>query len=346
MQPIFVMSSERSGSNLVRRMLGAHPEVAAPPPPHSWRVLQPLLPGYGPLDGEAAWRALLDDALKLTRVPGSHLEWRHRLEPAEVLPRVRRRSLSGILGALYEAYAAREGARFWVCKENNLFDHAFRIVDVYPEARFIYLARDGRDVACSVRKVPTHDQHVYFIAREWRDEQLRCIGVYQDLLDSGRVRLLRYEELIAEPERELRALCAFLGLSFDARMLSFHEDSESRAEAAKTGFWKNLDKPVMSANRAKFLSELTSAELVLFEAVAGDALELLGYPLQTSTPPSEVRRWRRGLYKLVNRWQSKRKKRRLFDEPGRRERAQVLRELHAQRRDGGAPLAAPIRYDG
>lgn len=341
MQPIFVMSSERSGSNLVRRMLGAHPDVAAPPPPHLWRVLQPLLPGYGPLDQEQGWRALLDDALRLTRVPGSHLEWRHRLEPDEVVARLRRHNLSGLLGAMHEAYAVREGKSAWVCKENNLFDHAFRIVDVYPESRFVYLVRDGRDVACSVRKVPTHDQHVWFIAREWRDEQLRCIGVYQDLLDSGRVRLLRYEELIAAPEERLRELCGFLGLSFDPRMLAFHEDPESRAEAAKTGFWKNLDKPVMSANRAKFLTELTTADVALFEAAAGDVLDLLGYPRQMASPP-EVRRWKRSVYKLVNRVQSRAKRRRLFDEQGRRERAEVLRSLHAERQRPRAPFAPPL----
>jgi len=44
MNPIFIMSSERSGSNLLRKMLGMHSELADPPPPHMWRHLTAASP--------------------------------------------------------------------------------------------------------------------------------------------------------------------------------------------------------------------------------------------------------------------------------------------------------------
>ena len=344
MQPIFIMSSERSGSNLVRRMLGAHTDVAAPPPPHLWRVFQPLIGHYGPLDQEANWSALLKDMLTLTQVSGSHLEWKHALEVSEVVPLMRSTSLSGIAGALYEAYARREGASHWACKENNLFDHALRIAAVYPEARFIYLVRDGRDVACSIRKIPTHDQHPFFIAAEWQAEQRKAIEVHEDLLPSGRCRLLRYEELIEAPEQHLRALCDWLELEFQPGMLSFHEDRESREDAAKTEFWKNLDKPVMSSNRAKFQTELTPDQVAIFESVAGRELERLGYPRAAArgAPASGLRRF---VYKLQNKRQKKAKFRRLKDEPGRAERAETMRAIERERRSTEKPpLAPPISY--
>lgn len=345
MKPILIMSSERSGSNLVRRMLAAHPQVAAPPPPHLWRVLQPLLPYYGALDVEANWRKLCDDALAMTQVPSSHLKWKHELTLAEVLPHVRRRNSSGLFGALYDAYAAREQKSVWTCKENNLFDHAFRILDVYPETKVIYLVRDGRDVACSIKKVPTHDQHAYFIAREWRDEQIKCISVWQDTLGGGRARMCRYEELISDPEREVRELCAFLELEFDARMLEFHADPESKSDAQKTGFWKNLDKPVMQDNSAKFLRELSGAEIEVFEAVAADVLEMLGYPLVSRERPAEVRGLRKLVFKVQNSRQKRAKRRALYDEPGRKERDELMRSIHRGRKQTPhAPLAAPITY--
>jgi hypothetical protein len=347
MKPILIMSSERSGSNLVRRMLGAHPDVAAPPPPHLWRVLQPLLPYYGPLGEERGWRLLLDDALAMTKVPASHLKWKYELDVAEVTPWIRRRNLSGLLGALHDAYAAREKKQFWACKENNLFDHAFRILDVYGEAKVIYLVRDGRDVACSIKKVPTHDQHAYFIAKEWREEQLKCISVWQDTQDGGRGRLLRYEELIADPEREVRALCEFLGLSFDPHMLEFHEDRESKEDAQKTGFWKNLDKPVMQDNSAKFLRELQPGEIEVFESVAGDLLELLGYPRMSPARGAQIRGLRKLVFKLQNSRQKRAKRKALYDEPGRKERDEVMRTINGSRkRDPRAPLAPRLSYKG
>lgn len=340
MQPIFIMSSERSGSNLLRRMLGAHPAVAAPPPPHLWRIFAPLLVHYGPLDQEQSWRELLSDMLQMTKVPDSHLAWKHVLSAEDVLPRIRCTNLTGLAGALYESYAACEDARFWTCKENNLFEHALRIVDVYPEARFLYLVRDGRDVACSIKKVPTHDQHEYFIAREWRDEQLACITAYQDLLPSGRCRLVRYEELIEDTESQLRDLCGFLELEYDPAMTAFHEDREAQEEAGKTQYWKNLSKPVMSDNKAKFLRELTPSEIAIFESVAADVLEVLGYPLHAEHTPSigSVRRW---LFHVRNRQQKRAKHKKLFDERGRRERADTMRAINRARKQGDRPPLAP-----
>lgn len=346
------MSSERSGSNLLRRMLAAHSRVAAPPPPHLWRVFQPLAGSYGRLDLEANWRALLSDMLALTQVRESHLQWKHALSPAEVVPRLRTTNVTGIAGALYESYAAREEKGAWVCKENNLFDHALRIVDVYPEARFVYLVRDGRDVACSIRKVPTHDQHPYFIALEWRAEQQKAIEVYQDLLPpragglSGRCRLVRYEELIEDPERELRALCDWLGLAFEAGMLSFHEDPESRADARKTEFWRNLDQPVMRSNRAKFLEELSPADVAVFESVAGAELAQLGYPLQAPRAGSPLRigGLQRFVFSLQNRRAKRAKFKRLMQEPGRAERAETMRAIQHARRER-PPLAPALSYD-
>lgn len=342
MQPILVMSSERSGSNLLRRMLAAHSRAAAPPPPHLWRIFQPLAGSYGRLDLEPNWRALLGDMLALTQVRESHLLWKHALSPEEVVPRMRTTNVTGIAGALYEAYAAREGKSVWVAKENDLFDHALRIVGVYPEARFVYLVRDGRDVACSVRKIPTHDQHPYFIALEWRGEQRKAIEVYQDLLPSGRCRLVRYEELIEAPERELGALCEWLGLPFEAGMLSFHEDPESRADAQKTEFWKNLDQPVMRSNRAKFLEELSPADVAVFESVAGAELVQLGYPLQAPRAP-RIGGLQRFVFGLQNRRGKRAKFKRLMQEPGRAERAETMRAIQHARRER-PPLAPPLSY--
>lgn len=341
------MSSERSGSNLVRRMLAAHSQVAAPPPPHLLRVLAPLLPHYGPLDRGEGFRALLADALSMTRVERSHLEWRHALTADEVEPRVKKRSLAGIVCALYASYAARESKPRWACKENHLWDFAFRMLDVEPEARIVYLVRDGRDVACSIRNVPTHDQHVYFIAKEWRDEQWRSLAVLQDAGAGGRATLLRYEDLLAEPEPELARLCRFLGLDFEPRMLEFHAEAESRTDAQKTAFWKNLDRPLMRSNRAKYRAELGPRDIAIFESVAGDALELLGYPLERPEKRrSSVRGLRKALYRLQNRHMVARKKRALYDEPGRRERAEAIGSIHRRRVDGERAAHAPLlRYD-
>lgn len=167
MQTFFIMSSERSGSNLLRKMHGAHPDLAAPPP-HLRRHLTQALPYYGPLDQDSNLNELLTDIIALTQIPDSHLKLKYVISLKELRSRITTRSLSDILVALHHWYAEQENAKGWVCKENNLFDHAFQIREVLSQAKFIYLCWDGRDYTCSIQRVPTHDQHVFFIAQEWR----------------------------------------------------------------------------------------------------------------------------------------------------------------------------------
>jgi hypothetical protein len=172
-------------------------------------------------------------------------------------------NLSGVAGALHEAFAARAGARAWLCTERDLAPHALRIVDVYPEARIVYLARDGRDVVAA-RRAATAPRSVAELARAWRDEQRAAIEAYLDLAPSGRCRLLRYEELVDAPEQMLRVLCEWIGLDFDGRMLDFREPYGS------TAHW--------GAHR----TALEAGEVAEVEALAGDELRHLGYPFQAA----------------------------------------------------------------
>jgi hypothetical protein len=324
-KPILIMSSERSGSNLLRRMLAEHPSVVGPPPPHLWRHLAAFAMELPDLEEELG--TLIDAALAMTRVERSHLRWKHELAVSEVECGLRARNLSGVAGAVYAAYAKRENADVCVIKENQLWDHAHRIRAVYPETRVIYLFRDGRDVACSLKRVPSHDQHITYIASEWRDEQRKARLVHADLRAAGASVPVRYEDLIESPDATLRALCAYLDLEYLPSMLAFHTSEESRSEASKTRYWENLSKPVQSDNRGRFRSELSPRELALFERIAGDQLDALGYTRAWTGAPARIGRVERLAYAVANAWQRRRQRAELLREPGRRERAALLGAL-------------------
>ena len=65
-------------------------------------------------------------------------------------------------------------------------------------------------------------------------------------------------------------------------MLKYFESGESRRTAHAGKMWENLEKPVLSSNSRKFLKGLTREQLIIFESVAGDMLDALGYPLITN----------------------------------------------------------------
>ena len=114
--------------------------------------------------------------------------------------------------------------------------------------------------------------------------------------------LLRYEDLLVNPEDTLRKLCVFLEESFSEAMLNFHEGGSAKKLASQSPYWENLSKPLITTNFAKFKKELGQREIALFESVAGRELTLLGYPLITDAPLREPGRLQQFLYKLENKY--------------------------------------------
>ena len=103
-----------------------------------------------------------------------------------------------------------------------------REIQVYlPEARFIHLIRDGRDVALSVLKQTWGPQTIEAAAEKWRSRVLRgrsqqpYLGFYMEV---------KFEDLVLHTERELRRICEFIELEFDAAMLGYHETAEQRLQ--------------------------------------------------------------------------------------------------------------------
>lgn len=333
MDPTFIMSTERSGSNLVRKMLGAHPDIAAPPPAHHLIHLSRILPYYGPLTDDSNFEDLVYDAVVMTQVENSHLEWKHDIEVDDVLERVTARNLPGVLEAMYDEVADREEALGWACKENRLWEDAFAIRDTIPDAKFVYLCRDGRDVAVSMQNVPTHDEHVYYIAREWFDHQLLCLEVVQELAAHDAALILKYEDLIETPEDELRRVCEFVDVEYHPRMLGFHKLDETQEAADKTVFWENLSKPVMSDNKGKFYDQLTERERQIFESVAGNGLEMLGYPLQFPDMNLDLSYLEKKKIETENWLKKQLHERELEEEAGRKERSDMLSSLYERRTD-------------
>lgn len=116
------------------------------------------------------------------------------------------------------ASARQDGCTTIVEKTPRHIHVVDRILETLPSARIVYAVRDGRDVACSLARRVGYIQHG--IDRWLEDNQA---GLAALAAHPGRVHLLRYEELIDDPEAALRRLCDVLGEPFDPAMLRYHE---------------------------------------------------------------------------------------------------------------------------
>lgn len=277
LQAIQMIGIQRSGSNLLRLLLDQYPEVAAPHPPHILQRLMPLLPLYGNLAEPANLSHLADDVCRL--IETNPVPWTDiRLDRQELAAACRQPTLVELFRLVYEQLARQRGARMWLCKSLANIRYAPELEMGGLRPKYIYLYRDGRDVACSFRKAVVGEKHVYHLAQAWKAAQMQCLELEKRIM-GDRFISLRYEHLIHRPEAEFSRLTGFLGLDYDPAVFRYYESDESKKTSSAGRMWENVTKPILSGNSNKFRSELGEEEILIFEAVAGDMLETLGYEL-------------------------------------------------------------------
>jgi hypothetical protein len=282
---IFMIGTQRSGSNLLRLMLNQLPGIAAPHPPHILQRMTPLLTAYGDLDQDANFEQLVDDVCRLVEL--NPVPWDGvNLDREKIARASRARSLMGLFETVYDEAAAAQGAQTWCCKSLANIHFLPAIESHFANARYIYLYRDGRDVALSFRKAVVGEKHFYHIARDWAQTQ-RLALTMESNIGVDRFFRVKYEDMVEEPEAMMMRLCEFLGMEYHEDMLNFHQSTEARRAAESSDLWGNVTRPIMRGNTGKYLTEATEADLRIFESVAGSVLDQLGYPRSVVSQGSE-----------------------------------------------------------
>ena len=268
---MIVLGVRRSGTTLLRVMLDRNPELAVPD--ESYFVPQLARRHRTPVDPAA----FLDD---LRRLP-TLVDW--GLSPASVQARLRPgMTTDDAIAAIFAAYAAGRGKARWGDKTPLYMQHLDLLERLFPDARFVHLIRDGRDAALSFLSVPAglmtegwgHPQDAAGFACQWATEvaSARELGAR---VGGQRYRELRYEALVADPEGELRAVCAFAGLEYDPAML----DYVGQTDSARKAHQQRLNEPPRQ-NVREWRTEMSESDRHAFEEVAGALLAELGYEVE------------------------------------------------------------------
>jgi len=283
--PIFIIGTERSGSNLLRLILNTHSGIDIPHPPHVLKFFTPFEKSYQDLAHPENLRRLVNDLLGLLAV---HIhQWDIRPTADEVMAGATPSDLIGVFFSLYNAHLRHSGKRRWGCKSTFVVDHAARVLSACPTAKFLFLVRDPRDVAVSSRKAIFSPFHPFFTADLWRRQQLAGLSLLDSAPES--CMLVRYEDLIREPENTTRQICAFISEEFEPAMLEFYRTRAARQCESLSESWHYTASPIQADNLNKFLTELLPAEITLIEELTSDLMQRFGYQ-PVETPPRQVTR--------------------------------------------------------
>ena len=197
--PAFLVGAERSGTTLLRLMLDGHPDV-------SW----PCEFDFA-LDWPSAKQGEWPDLMAYWSVLAEARQARqHRLLiRAELDFPLLVRSLLDQLGARTRKPVVGVTAH----------RHFARIQQLWPDARFMHLVRDGRDVARSHVEMGWAG-NVWAAASAWREAERDWLRVCAEVPAERRIEL-RYEALVRDPRRELTRICEFLGVAYSPEMLDY-----------------------------------------------------------------------------------------------------------------------------
>lgn len=279
----FIVGSPRSGTTLLRLMLGSHPDVAIPA---EAQFLVPLAKVRTRYEGPSfsSERLILD----LRRRPEFR---RWKLPDSEVRGAMEDAAPSNFPDAMRSIYALQARRHHKQRYGDKTPRHVFSmplLLSLFPEARFIHVIRDGRDVALSLVEMPWFSGDLTAAALHWK----RSVGAGRAAgarLGSGRYLEVRYERLLEEPEAVLETVCHFVSLSFDAAMLD-HRSRLERDFRPPEGLRQHEHLYLQpTAGLRDWRRDMDPKQLATVEASIGDTLDELGYELGATDIPLAIR---------------------------------------------------------
>ncbi|MBC6409483.1 MAG: sulfotransferase [Ekhidna sp.] len=276
-KPIQIIGTQRSGSNLLRLMLNQMPSISAPHPPHILSTFYPLLDKYKPLQKDSNFHLLIHDVCRL--IEANPVKWNCNLDQELIYKTCKRRSLLEIFKTIYQIMAYHNQASFWCCKSMSNSNYFSQFKQERLSPCFIHLIRDGRDVACSFRKILVGEKHPYHLAQKWKSNYLTAKRI-ERLAGPSKFVTIKYESLISDPLSELNRIGQLLQIDISNNVLNYFSSQESKKTAEAGYMWRNVQKPVMKENFRNYKNEFNDDEIKIFENVAGEELQENGYELE------------------------------------------------------------------
>ena len=301
----FFVGRGRSGTTLLRAMFDAHPEMAVPDESH---FVVTLGRRRAEFEHQGGFRSELFIDHLFGR-PAFKLWGLDRDELLNDFERANPVDYPGAIRALYASYARSQGKSRYADKTPIYVLHIEFLSQLFPEAKFVHIIRDGRDVALSYLDMQWGPESVEEAAVYWKRfvKKGRSAG---RSLGPSRYCEVKYERLLEDPEGIVRSLCSFLDLEFSDGMLRYFERADKVAGAmnnpdARKGLYLPPTKGLRDWRR-----DMSPRDRAVFDMLAGDLIEDLDY--ERSQDPLSFRdraiTWRRQFDLEKDRYLRSRKK--------------------------------------
>jgi hypothetical protein len=285
---VFVVGCARSGTTLLKRVLNAHPQIAISKETHWIPLVYEERAGLTPDDFVTP--TLIDKLLKDRRFTRLGIG---RPELEALLGNGQPVTYAQFVSGIYDLYGKAQGKPL-VGDKTPIYGLEVDLLHrLWPKAKFVHLIRDGRDVCLSVENWKRKsggtglDENFTTWAEDpvtttavwwtWRVGLTRQVG---QPLGPGLYYEMRYEALVQQPAQECAKLCTYLGVTYDDRMLRFHEGHTK----AKPGYTSKKAWLPITPGLRDWKTQMPAANTERFEAAGGRMLDELGYARAVPRP--------------------------------------------------------------
>lgn len=271
--PVFIGGLDRSGKTTMRAFVASHPRIAIPAVGSNMETY--FFGRFGDLA----------DPANLDRCLASMLRYKHVrfLQPDEA--RIRREFADGpktyerLFSLFLIHFAEREGKPRWGAQTGLIERYADELFTAFPGAKVIHMLRDPRDrYEASLALWPDGKGRAGGATARWRysvrlaERNLRR--------HPGDYLIVRFEDLIREPEATVREVCAFLDEPFVPEMLGMPEAEKHRAMLAEGAKGSDGGAPLSEDFIGGFRGRIPERELAFIQLHAGTAMRRHGYELE------------------------------------------------------------------
>ena len=275
---LFLVGCYRSGTSLLRLMLGAHPNIFIPEETIFIPIFGKKLSKYTTSLGLNVPK-LVDDIITFLE---KRAYWKSVPSRKRIMELVGPEpSYSDVIRAVIASTADDQLHQLkYLGDKTPAYMHSIFYIDhLFPSSKVINVVRDVRDIATSVKKEPFWGGRTpMLVAEEWNRWILNGI-LAERILGSERVLSVHYERLVESPRNVLQDIMKFLDLTYSDDMLEFYKTKEAES-LSRFGRHRNVTTPVSTASVGRYKKSLSLKEIEAIERESGNTLLSLGYEVQ------------------------------------------------------------------
>lgn len=291
--PIFIISNPRSGSTLLRSILSSQSLISIP---HEFPVFQKL---YSTQDrNHKSWEAKVSKLYEFQHFK----EWNiPKKDLLTKLGKIDSPTVKIVVNLIYSYFLNPNISGKYIWGEKNIGNIGYlkEIESIFPDARFIIINRDPRDVVASILKRKWMFSKYKNCPRRYMKSIIGITQLYKDgySLINKHVSLnkfvISYEDLVKSPNEVVEEICDFLKVPFEAKMLQYNEISQNESlkisEKRIQANHENILKPININLSSKFQSELSSNQIETIEYLLKNEMNELGYePINPNPKPNSI----------------------------------------------------------